>query len=359
MKDELMDDGPPGAIGHCTESGYIDMNLFLKYLNHFVSHVRCTKDDKVLLILDGHSSHTRSIQVIDYARENGIILLSLPPHTTHKLQPLAVSVFKAVETYNDEAITKWLRNHPGRAVTPWQVAGIFKDAYARAANIQNAVNGFRCTGIMPYDPNILPENVLSASQTTNILQPAPDLENDENEETDVVEHVITSGSDNHAARTTCLSPDAPSKPKELPSVVVSPNVSFEEILPQPKVSQMTNRKRKASRAEVLTSSPYKKKLAENKKTRQKKKDVDRRCTSDLRGKQIAQTGNKVSKATSPKFGNDGKDKVDCICLVCGEFYHDSLPGEQWIQCLECKDWAHEDCANVMNAEYYVCDNCEI
>ena len=147
MKDELVDGGPPGSIGRCRDSGYIDKDLFLEYLQHFVSQVKCSKEHKVLLILDGHTSHTKSIAVIDFARDNGIILMSLPPHTTHRLQPLDTSLFKSVESYYDEAIRQWLRNHPGSAVTIWQVAGLFAEAYGRAATIQTAVNGFRSTGI--------------------------------------------------------------------------------------------------------------------------------------------------------------------------------------------------------------------
>ena len=167
MKDELMDGGPPGSIGRCRDSGYIDKDLFLEYLQHFVSQVKCSKEQKVLLILNGHTSHTKSIAVIDFASDNGIILMSLPPHTTHRLQPLDTPLFKSVESYYDEAIRQWLRNHPGRAVTTWQVAGLFAEAYGRAATIQTAVNWFRSTGIMPYDPNVIPDHVYAPSDVTD------------------------------------------------------------------------------------------------------------------------------------------------------------------------------------------------
>jgi hypothetical protein len=45
-----------------------------------------------LLILDGHGSH-ETITIIDLAAEYNIIVLLLPPHTTHKLQPLDVGIF--------------------------------------------------------------------------------------------------------------------------------------------------------------------------------------------------------------------------------------------------------------------------
>ena len=52
----------------------------------------------VLLIFDGHSSHI-TIDVIEYARSNGLHLLCLPSHTSHILQPLDVGVFKSFKTF--------------------------------------------------------------------------------------------------------------------------------------------------------------------------------------------------------------------------------------------------------------------
>lgn len=61
------------------------MNVFTDWFKHFNKH---TSESKVLLILDDHFSHTRNIDVIERARENNVDILSLLPHTTHKLQPL-------------------------------------------------------------------------------------------------------------------------------------------------------------------------------------------------------------------------------------------------------------------------------
>jgi hypothetical protein len=45
-----------------------------------------------LLVLDGHASHI-SNEVISFYIASKIILLCLPPHTTHLLQPLDIGVF--------------------------------------------------------------------------------------------------------------------------------------------------------------------------------------------------------------------------------------------------------------------------
>ena len=52
----------------------------------------------VLLVLDGYGSQV-TINVIEYARSNEILLLCLPSHTFHILQPLDVGVFKPFKTF--------------------------------------------------------------------------------------------------------------------------------------------------------------------------------------------------------------------------------------------------------------------
>lgn len=64
--------------------------LFRDFMLHFIKCLRLKKRNRkqVLIILDGHPTHTKNIEAISLAREHGIIVLSFPAHTTHKLQPL-------------------------------------------------------------------------------------------------------------------------------------------------------------------------------------------------------------------------------------------------------------------------------
>jgi len=43
-------------------------------------------------------------------------------------------------------MSKWLREHAGRVVTEGDVAEIFTAAYGQAANMKNAVSGFKKVG---------------------------------------------------------------------------------------------------------------------------------------------------------------------------------------------------------------------
>ena len=86
-------EGPEDTLYARSESGLIDTELFLAWIMKiFLKYV--VPERPVLLLTDGHKTH---IDVIDVCRENDVILFCLPPHTTHALQPLDVSVFKSLK----------------------------------------------------------------------------------------------------------------------------------------------------------------------------------------------------------------------------------------------------------------------
>lgn len=78
MKPELLDGTPPDSWAECNKKGWITQEIFIKRIKKFIWS-RATKEDPVLLLLDGHSSHVKSLELIDIARENGVIILFSTP----------------------------------------------------------------------------------------------------------------------------------------------------------------------------------------------------------------------------------------------------------------------------------------
>ena len=85
--EQLLRGAPPQSILGTSDNEWINKELFLKWLKHFINYVRPSKENKQLLILDGHESH-KSFEAVQLARKNFIEIIVLPPHTTHRLQPL-------------------------------------------------------------------------------------------------------------------------------------------------------------------------------------------------------------------------------------------------------------------------------
>ena len=171
MKMELMNGAPPGSIYACHKSGWMQLTIFVDWFKHFIQATGASKENPVLLILDGHATHTMNLEVIDLARDKGVVILCLPPHCSHRMQPLDVSFMKPLMTYYDQELEKWLRNHPGRVVTTFQTAELFGNAYTRAATAQTAMNGFRKTGIYPSNRDIFEPHEFAACEPTNTAQP--------------------------------------------------------------------------------------------------------------------------------------------------------------------------------------------
>ncbi|KAJ8868357.1 hypothetical protein PR048_029873 [Dryococelus australis] len=77
MKQEFSDNLPPDSVVSMSDSGYITIELFQKFPEHFN-----------LLVLDGHSAHVSVPDILQFAVDNNIIIISIPRHTSHYSQPL-------------------------------------------------------------------------------------------------------------------------------------------------------------------------------------------------------------------------------------------------------------------------------
>ncbi len=144
-------------------------------MKHFIRHVRPSKDRKVLLLLDNYSSHL-SINALKLAKENGIIMLSFPPHCSHKLQPLDRSVFGPFKSsYNSFAGT-WMREHPGAPMAITDIAGITGQALPVSATSANIVAGFRVSGISPFNPFIFDEFYYAPSYVSDRPIPSQNVD---------------------------------------------------------------------------------------------------------------------------------------------------------------------------------------
>ena len=166
----LMEGAPPGSIAAAHPSGWMQKELFTTWFKHFVHHSHASLQNPVLLLLDGHSTHTQNLELVDLARVNGVHILCLPPCCTHRLQPLDVSFMKPLSVYYDDCIRVWLRNHPGLLVGMFQIAALFRTAYIRAATMQIAINGYRATGIFPYDPHVFQDSDFAGAEATTTDQ---------------------------------------------------------------------------------------------------------------------------------------------------------------------------------------------
>jgi hypothetical protein len=70
--------------------------IFINYIKYFVKHLHASPDAKKLLIPEKHDVHLHP-NVMDYAKEHGVILMTIPSHCSHCIQPSDISVWLTQE----------------------------------------------------------------------------------------------------------------------------------------------------------------------------------------------------------------------------------------------------------------------
>ena len=152
---KMLNNCYPGTLGLVNPSGWMTSALFVKVLEHFIKCTQSTKENPTVLILDNHESHV-TLEAVELARQFGVILLTLPPHTSHKLQALDVGIFSPFNRHYDSAMCGWMMKHPGQHVTIYEIAGLVGEALPAACTPQNIQSAFKATGIFPFNRNIFP-----------------------------------------------------------------------------------------------------------------------------------------------------------------------------------------------------------
>jgi hypothetical protein len=301
MRDDLKAGLPRGSEAVAHDSGYMTKEIFIDYLKHFISHTRPTSENPILLILDNHVSHV-SLAAVEQCRENFITLLTIPPHTSHKMQPLDVSFFGPFKKRFVAECDKFMLNNPGSPINLCHIGGLVKEALLLTENSKTASNGFSASGIWPFNPDVFSDDDFLPAGVFDIVE----LD------------------------------DIP--PFEAP-VFIEPAI----ILPIPK-AKMPRKRRHLRVATILTANENRASQVQMPSTSHSSSAVDK---EKKRRKQPTKTTAKKNERPS-----------GFTCLYCCEKWENSRPGETWLRCKECMSWAHNECAGVSRSFVdFVCELC--
>src|SRR5579871_6832382 len=169
---------PEGWHVSCNSKGWTSNEHGVAWLKKcFEPATRDKADDKFrLLICDGHDSHI-SAEFLRHCIANRIVLMLLPPHCSHLMQPLDVGVFfplkQAIGTFVDRMFRTGIGN-----LQKIEWFKCFISARAKALNKDNIEGAWRGAGIYPINPskvlNKIPRSVApqidqSVQDTVTIL----------------------------------------------------------------------------------------------------------------------------------------------------------------------------------------------
>ena len=176
FKQHMLNNAPSGSLDLANPTGWMNTELFVEVIQHFMSKTFSSKENPSLLIFDNHESHL-SIKALDLAKNYGVTILTIPPHSSHKMQPLDISVFAPFKVYYNDAVKSWLLNHPGVPITIYEIASCVNIAYEKSFTITNIQSGFRKSRILPFDKNVFSEADFLCSVATDRNNPSTYQEN--------------------------------------------------------------------------------------------------------------------------------------------------------------------------------------
>ncbi|KAK3105870.1 hypothetical protein FSP39_007466 [Pinctada imbricata] len=324
-------EGVPGdwLFGY-SESGYMDSTLFLQWFKR-VFIPNCGPARPVLLIMDNHDSHT-TLDVIECAIENKIELLGLPPHTTHILQPLDVSVNGPLKSkFSSTAVTLGHLNKQ-QTVTKAKFPAVLYHAIDELCSPARIKDAFKKTGISPLNPDAIDKSQLTKSHFETINS------SDGKEKNRSTSEPSTSGTSTEDKSETSICTSCGTFLGTNPLVT-------EGLIPEHLSS-------------IFTPVPCGERGKKENKGSRESAETEREREEKGRKRQRKSSTRDGPQETSSR----PVDEALYICKICdtsdGGHDEDTL----WIACDNCEDWVHPQCAGLQEEEdleslAFMCPQC--
>ncbi|XP_065673289.1 uncharacterized protein LOC136090507 [Hydra vulgaris] len=123
-------------------------SIFESWIDRFIIHVK-DYEKPVLLLCDGHNSHI-TYSTVKKALNNHIILLWLPPNTSHALQPLDIGFFAPLKSHLKKILKDWLRENRHKNVDKSVFPTLLKVLISKIDN-KLLKSGFNGSGLYPAE----------------------------------------------------------------------------------------------------------------------------------------------------------------------------------------------------------------
>jgi len=153
LNPKLHEGEVPGTLYGLSHSGWMNREFcYYWFLRHFLEYAPPFRP--LILLLDGHSSHYCP-ETIKLPAERKVILVALPPHTTHITQPLDRGCFAPLKVAWRQACHEFVVKNPGRVVTRFEFSQSFSKSWHKAMTMPNIISSFKVTGVCPFDRSVI------------------------------------------------------------------------------------------------------------------------------------------------------------------------------------------------------------
>ena len=124
-----------------------------------------------MLILDGHGSHLTP-EFSSYCEEQKIVLLCMPAHSSHLLQPLDVGIFAVLKRAYGEQLKRLCTT--GSHVTKHDFIAAYAQARLATFSATNITSAWRATGLIPIDAQHVIDKLTVVQQKPRLLTTTPE-----------------------------------------------------------------------------------------------------------------------------------------------------------------------------------------
>lgn len=325
FKTYMLNDAPVGSDGAAHPSGWMTSPNFLKYIHHFAKHAKPTPSSPVLLLLDNHESHI-SVPVLDFCKQSGIVLMTFPPHCSHKLQPLDLTVYGPLKTYYNTAVTDWMVSNPAKTVTIYEIPKLAAKAIPLAFKLQNIQSGFEKSGIWPLNSNIFSDEDFACSFITDrCLSEEGNVPSEQSISDQPVTEQPSTGEnqsleDRTSSNVEVIGPsqlESPSTSQISGTVNVTPDV----VRPYPKAGprKLQGMKRKKGKTRILTDTPEKRLIEMEEEERQRKNKIkelnkNRKCFKNTGQKKIPKLADEFTSKLEKNRKISSDDEIENVSV---------------------------------------------
>jgi hypothetical protein len=125
-----------------------------------------TPDDYCLLILDGHNSHC-TYPFIKFSAQHHIVIICIPSHTTHALQPCDIGVFGPLAHAWKSQVTQASKDNI--SITKDNLLCYYHTAQSAALKPSTIHSAFRKTGIYPFNRDAILLSAFEPAKNTTTL----------------------------------------------------------------------------------------------------------------------------------------------------------------------------------------------
>ncbi|KAJ6436359.1 hypothetical protein O9K51_11073 [Purpureocillium lavendulum] len=141
--------------------GYINDIIAIEWIKHFEKHTRPADPSETRVLLMDSCTNHHTEELVHFCHDHGIELFPLPPHLTHKLQPLDVGVFRSYKHWHQQVLYREIAN----GATDFSKTDFLyhlQEIRTRTFKKHTILSAWEKCGLFPYNPAVVLDQLQDA-----------------------------------------------------------------------------------------------------------------------------------------------------------------------------------------------------